>query len=90
MNKKIPLEDVFENYCEYTHCIYNYDESCDYDDHISEYMTYKKGNSFVTCNAFKTKEGYCDCGYELIEYIERHPYGNTYAEEYLLMCPNCD
>ncbi|HZK00783.1 MAG TPA: hypothetical protein VFC79_12280 [Tissierellaceae bacterium] len=91
MSRKVPLEDVFERYCEYTQCIHNYDCHCEYNVDISEFIIYKKGDNHVKCNAFEVKDGYCEeCGAKLKEYIERHPYGNTYAEEHLTMCPNCD
>ena len=91
MSKKVPLTDVFDGYCEYTQCIHNFQETCDYGGYINEYMEYKKGNDFATCNGFKVKEGYCEeCGSKLKEHVERHPYGDTVAIEMLYECPNCD
>lgn len=91
MSKKIPLEDVFEYNCPHLHCAYNYDYHCEYSIDISEFMIYKKGNDYADCNAFEVKEGCCEnCGSKLKEHVERHPYGDTYAEEYLMMCPDCD
>lgn len=90
MSKKIPLVDVFDGYCEYTYCKYNNDGCCNYDENIIEYMLYSKGDDYATCYGFDVKDGYCeDCGSELVEYKERHPYGDTFAYEYLMMCPNC-
>ena len=90
MSKKIPLEDVFDGCCEYEGCRYNDDGGCCYDGSVADYLSYKKGNDFATCYGFDAKEGHCsECGAELISFTERHPYGDTFAEEEWLSCPNC-
>ena len=74
--------------CYTKHCKYNENEQCTYHDEefIEEYLVV--GN-IDNCHIFEPREGYCECGCELIEYKERHPYGDTYAYEYLLKCPIC-
>lgn len=90
MNKRIPLIDVFEGYCEHIQCVHNYKGECDYGDCISEYMTYNKGDDFATCNEFKVKEGYCKrCGNKLTKYIDMLPYGDTYVPYEHYECDNC-
>lgn len=89
MSRKVPLEDVFDGYCEYEQCIYNDNKQCFIKEHISEYMNYKEGSKFATCIAFSIKEGYCEeCGAKLQEERQGHPYGDTVAYEYYYACPS--
>lgn len=88
MIKHINLEDVFEGYCDNISCIYNAHNACYKDGHICEYMSYITGDEYATCHAYEPREGLCEwCGSELVRHIERHPYGDTYAEEILMICP---
>lgn len=89
MNRKIPLEDVFECLCEYDECSYNYKGECDYGDCVTEYMTYSMGDDFATCNVFKVKEGFCECGCVLTKYVDMLPYGDTYVPYEYYECDNC-
>ena len=75
--------------CSKIHCKFNDGEACTYND--EEFIgTYLAGRDIDDCHIFEPKEGYCECGQELVEYEERHPYGDTFAVEYLSMCPICD
>ena len=80
---------IIDYTCYTKHCKYNESEQCAYHDEefIEEYLAV--GN-IDNCHMFEVKDGYCECGNMLIEYKERHPYGDTYVYEYLLKCPKCD
>lgn len=78
-----------EYYCPKIHCRYNEFEMCTYDDEdfIKEILA---KDDIDNCYVFEVKEGYCECGCELVEKSQRHPYGDTYATEYYMECPICD
>ncbi|MGJ0846459.1 hypothetical protein ACR77J_07215 [Tissierella praeacuta] len=91
MNKKIPLGDVFDRYCEHTQCKYNYNCECDYGDTVSEYMYYIKGDDFATCVGFEVKEGYCEeCGSKLKKYVDKVECWGAVTDMETFSCPNCD
>lgn len=91
MSKKIPLEDVFENQCEFDECIYNYKGECDYGYCISEYLTYEKGNSYAICNGFELKEGYCvNCGEQLKITVDKVEYWGAMVNMESYYCPKCE
>lgn len=90
MTRKILLEDIFKNFCPYQNCIHNYNNRCDYGDHVSAYTSYKPMDNFAECNGFKLKYGYCECGNKLSEITERLPYGDTYIPHTYFKCLNCE
>lgn len=89
MPKKISLVDFFEGYCENMGCIHSDNGICTINKHPINYITYDEGDNYVICYDFQVKEGYCpECGYELEEYSEFYPYGDTNVEQVMSHCPN--
>lgn len=74
--------------CPKTHCKYNSYGECTYNDEdfIEDILI---NEDIDNCYVFSPKDGYCECGCELVEYHEHHPYGETFAIEYLYLCPKC-
>lgn len=90
MTKRIPLEDVFDGYCEYAGCRYNNDECCHHEEHISNYMSYIKGSDKVSCYGFSVKDGCCEeCGTELEKCVDKVEFWGAMVDMESSYCPNC-